>query len=206
MLASFSFFLSQAAVCRDIKGAHIIRKASRCPSFFFNSRRTAASFSFFFNQAAAPPDSVPSWTARMGFEKYCAAFGDYHCKCIAWVSGSSFFAKLYCEDLLWNHIGTDGQMPMFVLRFFKNGVGTWISLFEKQYDRPQRLALDVAALGLVESNNGGPGLAALPAGKMGEQPALGSASVLSSTEPNRTQFRAHNGTNNELAATHSFNS
>jgi hypothetical protein len=146
-----------------------------------------------------------NWTAKMGFEKYCAAFGDYHCKCIAWVSGSSFFAKLYCEDLLWNHIGTDGQMPMFVLRFFKNGVGTWISLFEKQYDRPQRLALDVAALGLVESNNGGPGLAALPAGKMGEQPAVGSASVLSSTEPNRTQFRAHNGTNNELAATHSFN-
>ena len=131
-----------------------------------------------------------NWTARRGFEKYCAAFGDYHCKCVAWVSGSSFFGKLYGEDLLWNHIGTDGQMPMFVLRFFKNGVGTWISMFEKQYDRPQRLALDVAALGLVESNNGGPRMAALPAGRMGEKPALGSASVLSSAKVTRPEFKS----------------
>ena len=96
---------------------------------------------------------------------------------------------------------------MFVLRFFKNGVGTWISLFEKQYDRPQRLALDVhvAALELVESNNGGSKLAALPAGRMGEQPALGSASVLSSKKPTRNEFRNHNSTNDELATGHSFN-
>ena len=146
-----------------------------------------------------------NWMARRGFEKYSAAFGDYHCKCVAWVSGNSFFGKLYGEDLLWNHIGTDGQMPMFVLRFFKDGVGTWISMFEKQYDRPQRLALDVAALGLVESNNGGPRMAAIPAGRMGEKPTLGSASVLSSAKVTRPEFKAHNTTNDQLAKTHSFN-
>lgn len=145
-----------------------------------------------------------NWTARRGFEKYCAAFGDYHCKCVAWVSGSSFFSKLYGEDLLWNHIGTDGQMPMSVLRFFKNGVGTLISLFEKQYDRPQRLALDVAALELVESHNGGSKMAALPAGRLGEQTALGSATVFSSTKPERAAFKANSGTNEELATRQSF--
>ena len=136
-----------------------------------------------------------NWTARMGIEKYCTVFGDYHCKYVAWVPGSSFFTKLYCQDVLWNHIGTDDQTPMFVPRPFKNGVGTWISLFEKQYDRPQRLALDVAALELVESNNGDSRLTALPAGGMGEQPALGSASVLSSNKPSCAQFKAHNDNN-----------
>ena len=93
---------------------------------------------------------------------------------------------------------------MFVLRFFKVGVGTWISLFKKQYDRPQRLALDVAALELVESNNGGSKIATLPTGRMGEQTALGSATVFSSKKPERTAFKANDGTNEELVTRHSF--
>ena len=70
--------------------------------------------------------------------------------------------------MLWNHIGTDGQMSMSVLRFFKNSFVIWTSLFEKQYDRPQRRALDVAALELVESNSGGSKMAALPVDRMGK--------------------------------------
>ena len=152
---------------------------------------------------AAGSQSV-NWMTRKAFEKYAAALGSYHSMCIAWVSGSKFFNKLYGEDLLWNHIGTDGQMPMFVLRYFKDGVGTWISLLDKQYDRPQRLAIDAAALELVESNNSSRG-AGLPMGRMGQQPALGSAAVLSSKKMERRDFVKHNSGNDVLASQHTFN-
>ena len=61
--------------------------------------------------------------------------------CIAYVSNSPYFSKLYDHDLLWNFLGTDAQMPKLVMRFFRGGEAVWISLFDKLFDEPQRQSL-----------------------------------------------------------------
>ena len=75
------------------------------------------------------------------FRKHAAWLGWYHDMCIAYVSNSPYFSKLYDHDLLWNFLGTDAQMPKLVLRFFRGGRAVWISIFDKLFDEPQRQSL-----------------------------------------------------------------
>ena len=75
------------------------------------------------------------------FRKHAAWLGWYHDMCIAYVSNSPYFSKLYDHDLLWNFLGTDAQMPKLVMRFFRGGRAVWISIFDKLFDEPQRQSL-----------------------------------------------------------------
>ena len=140
-----------------------------------------------------------NWSTQMAFKKYCSTMAWYHNMCIAWVSESPFFYDLYGEDVLWNHIGTDAQMPKFVIRYMKNNRGVFIKLLDVKYDRPARLALQHAAmeLALVKHKR-------LPdIGKLGhEQPGVRFAAdppdtpedpnaPLSTTAPTRDQFKRY---------------
>ena len=78
---------------------------------------------------------------------------------------------------MWNNIGTDSQMPMYVVRFIRGGVGQFISVFDTKFERPAQLALESAAFSMAENASRDTG--SLPdnssklAGAQGEQESSG---------------------------------
>ena len=58
---------------------------------------------------------------------------------------------------MWNHIGTDSQMPMSIVRSIRDGVGQFISVFDTNFERPAQLALESAAFSMAENADKGTG-------------------------------------------------
>ena len=83
-----------------------------------------------------------NYTTKRIYLRYSYSLRWYHNLCIAWISKSPFFEKLYGQDLMWNNISTDSQMPMYAVRFIRGGVGQFISGFDTKFERPAQLALD----------------------------------------------------------------
>ena len=92
-----------------------------------------------------------NYTTKRIYLRYSYSLRWYHNLCIAWVSRSPFFEKLYGKDLMWNNIGTDSQMPMYVVRFIRGAVGQFISVFDTKFERPAQLALESAAFSMAEN-------------------------------------------------------
>jgi len=151
-----------------------------------------------------------NYTTRRIYLRYSYSLRWYHNLCIAWISKSPFFEKLYGQDLMWNNIGTDSQMPMYVVRFIRGGVGQFISVFDTKFERPAQLALESAAFSMAEnaSRDTGslPDISGKLAGAQGEQESSGKTAnpALSSKLITREEFRRNNLHASELAKSSVF--